>query len=351
MWRLGWTIALVGLASASVAQDVVVEAPPPLPRKHGVDFGPYAHYYKSRASADLRRHSAKIIGRLRGLNRPCPTCKRAGLVKIVIREGFYDVDNIWIPPVEDVRECPTCERRKDVFNASAARSFVSSGLPPESRSKRGYELTRREWMTRLERSHRTYRSVPRTKYEIRGRYAILSARSGDGIFPLHFHLLPNGTKFAWYLHDPAVSGPFSMGSEFPKLPGTSRVEEVYAGDTIVIGRRRVVRLAGITIPGSTGKILKRGQSLPDGELRARVRAELLGKTVELVPDKYAQFTYRGNAIAFVKLDGKDYGLELIRRGLARRHPKHKTQFNKTYMEAEKEARNNKAGVWARLLKK
>jgi len=112
-----------------------------------------------------------------------------------------------------------------------------------------------------------------------------------------------------------------------------------------------VRLAGITIPGRDGKVRKRGQSSPDEEIRALVRSELIGKNVEFVADKYAQFTCRGLQIAFVKLDGKNYGLELVRRGLARRHPKHKTKFNKSYMDAEKVARANKAGCWERILKK
>jgi endonuclease YncB( thermonuclease family) len=354
--RLALVFCLAGLAASVRAQGVADEdrpkmVPPPIPDEVKVDYGPYVHYYKTRASADFKRQSQKILANLRGLNRACPTCKTNGLIKVVIREGFYDRDNNWIPPVEDVRDCPTCDRRKYVYNEGAARAFVERGLPPDSRMRRGSEFTRRDLLRRLERSKSTYRSIPKTKYEIRGRYAILTANTRDGVFPLHFHLVPQGTKFAWYLHDPSVSGEFNLAGEFEGLPSDARVTEVYAGDVIRIGRRRVCRLAGITIPGVDGKVAKKRISSPNSEVRALVREELLGKTVNISTDKYAQFTCRGLPLAFIAIDGKDYAVELVRRGIARRHPKHKTQKNKTFMDAEKEARANKAGVWARILKK
>lgn len=334
-------------------EDIVQEKeappePPALPRDLKIDFAPYSHYLKSRAKADLRRHSTKIASKLRGLNRGCPTCRRLGIVQVTVREAFYDAHNILVPAVYDTRTCPTCVGRKDLFNRRAASAFVSAALPPGG--GRGRAAKQREIMRVLEESRRTYRKLPKMTYEIRGRYAVIDAKSGDGVFPLNFHMVPVRGKFAWYVHDPSLSGAFNMGGEFEGLPGAARVREVYAGDIIVIGRKRAVRLAGITIPNSKGVVLKKSQSIPDSRLRALVRQDLLGKEVELVTDKYAQFSNRGLPIAFVKIDGKDYGLELVRRGLARRHPKHKTQFNKLYMAAEKEARAQKVGCWKKLLK-
>lgn len=353
MKHWGWACALAMLAGAGWAQganEPAIPPPPALPTKLDVEFGPYTHYYKTRATADLKKQLHAIVGKLRGLNKPCPTCKRKGLVRVVIREGYYDEFNVWVPAVEDVRECPTCRRRKDVFNQSVANRFLGAGMPPQSRSSRGSSMLRRDLMRRLEDSHNPYRGMPKLSYDIRGRYAVVKAKSGDGLFPLNFMLIPRDTKFAWYIHDPAVSGEFKFATEFRPVARTSKIKEVYAGDVIVLGRDRVVRLAGITIPGPDGKVLKPGQSTPDAETRALVRSELLGKLVELTPDKYAQFSCRGLPLAFVKIDGKDYGVELVRRGLARRHPKHKTQHNKDYMNAEKEARARKAGCWAQILK-
>ena len=44
---------------------------------------------------------------------------------MVLREGFYDANNVWIPPLEDVRDCPTCDRRKIIFRESVARRFIA----------------------------------------------------------------------------------------------------------------------------------------------------------------------------------------------------------------------------------
>lgn len=64
------------------------------------------------------------------------------------------------------------------------------------------------------------------------------------------------------------------------------------------------------------------------------------------PDKYATVTCDGHAIAFLELDGKDCGEELLRRGLARLHPKHMHRRFGTCRSAETEAKEAKVGIWA-----
>jgi hypothetical protein len=61
------------------------------------------------------------------------------------------------------------------------------------------------------------------------------------------------------------------------------------------------------------KVHETGPSLPDAESHALLRPEIIGRDVELVTDKYAQ-------------------------------------FNKRYVDAKKEARSNKAGFWKQILK-
>jgi len=337
MPRFACLLALAALAALAPAQD----KPP-----EDLDYGVYAPYYESKAKRFFKARAAKICSKLSGLNRPCPTCKQQGLVKVVLREGFHDENGVWIPPLEDVRDCPTCRRRKFLFNESVARNFVRSGLAPESRNSR---ITESALMRRLSESKETYRHKPRMKFEVRGRYAVVRAATRDGIFPLHFHLVPDGEDFEWYLHDPVKQGSFDMAGEFPKIPGRAEITEAYAGDIRRITRRRVVRLAGVTVPGPDGKILDGPQKQPDETLRDLVRKELKGQTVKLEQDSRAEYSCRGVPLVFVEVDGKDYAEDLIRRGLVRRHPKHKSKRSSAYLKAEKEARENRAGVWAVIL--
>ncbi|MGH7163344.1 MAG: thermonuclease family protein [Planctomycetota bacterium] len=82
-------------------------------------------------------------------------------------------------------------------------------------------------------------------------------------------------------------------------------------------------------------------------VRDVVRAELRGGSVKLAADRYAQFTCDGAALSYVELDGKDYGEELLRRGPARMHPKHKHMRYGKYEKAEGEARKAGTGCWAK----
>jgi len=126
------------------------------------------------------------------------------------------------------------------------------------------------------------------------------------------------------------------------------VKEVLAGDVLELEGGQIVRVCGIVIPGADGKIPTEEVPLPDPTVREDVAARLEGKVVSLSEDRYSKVTLQGYAIGFVELDGKDLGEDLLERGLARRHPKHKHQRNSTYMKAESAARKAKAGCWAQI---
>ena len=106
-----------------------------------------------------------------------------------------------------------------------------------------------------------------------------------------------------------------------------------------------MRICGITVPISGGKVARPDLGTADETARAIVRKELSGKTVTLTSDKYSRLTCDGHAIAFVELEGKDYGEELIRRGLVRRHPKHGHMRFARYKKAESEAKKANVGIW------
>ena len=144
--------------------------------------------------------------------------------------------------------------------------------------------------------------------------------------------------------------PFDMAGEFQPLPGKAEITEVFAGDVVELDGKRLARICGVTIPAPDGKLLKPRTPSPDEELRSIVRSELYGKQVALKTDKYAQFDYDGLPLAYIEMQGEDYGESLVRRGLARRHPKHQHMRAGAYQRAEKKARASKAGVWAKLPK-
>ncbi|MFB3065366.1 MAG: thermonuclease family protein [Planctomycetota bacterium] len=324
-------------------EPVVKELPPAAPSPTGIDYGPYRHYFASRAMAELKARCAGMMRRLNGLNYKDPTCGARGVIEVMTRRGYY-IGDAWVPPVFEARECPSCKGRRFLFNERVAKRFVRAGLDPKSGRDRQDRLARG-----MSGSLRTYGRGPKLRYRVRGRYA--RVEGNDTFFPLDFVLVPDGRKHKWYLHDPEVHGPFDMEREFKPLPGRAQITEVFAGDVVELDGKRLARICGVTIPAPDGKLLKPQTPSPDEETRSIVRSELYGKQVTLKTDKYAQFDYDGLPLAFIELDGKDYGEGLVRRGLARRHPKHQHVRAGAYKRAEKAARAAKAGVWAELLPK
>ena len=104
---------------------------------------------------------------------------------------------------------------------------------------------------------------------------------------------------------------------------------------------------GIAIPGPKGKLPKSPVAMVNTLTRDTVAAELLGKTVEIKRDKYSTITLDGHPIAYIEVDGNDYGEGLLRRGLVRKHPKHAHQRNGTYIKTETAAKKAGAGIWAK----
>lgn len=125
-----------------------------------------------------------------------------------------------------------------------------------------------------------------------------------------------------------------------------RVVQVKDGDTIVIspgeGERYIIcRIYGIDAPegAKKGKV---GQ--PYGEDATKeLKRLVLGITVEVEgrgKDRY------GRSICVIRSNGQDIGLEIVKRGYAWAYVQYlKRPHASEYIEAEKEARSKRLGLW------
>lgn len=340
--------ALPVRARAPRRHEAEKAAPPerePLPAPDEFPYGPYVHYYRSRAEADLETCASRMLRSLRGLFRDCEECGGDGRIRHVIRAGYWIVD-IWIPPLYEVRDCLPCDATGVLFGSDVAERAFRAAIPPGSDARPEFGAARKAFVERCRASGEPFRETIRWTSTLRGRFAIVESPRGRPILPLRFMLLPSARGYEWFLHDPALVPPFDLEGEFAPIPGSATVRQAIAGDALRLEDGTIVRLCGIAIPNAGPRLPPGPRSSLVPAARDLVRAELEGRIVGLAADRYAPFTCDGHAIAFVDLDGRDYGLELLRRGVARTHPKHAHERQAAYRRAEQEARKAKAGVWA-----
>jgi hypothetical protein len=307
----------------------------------GLRYGPYTHLLESKEKAALSRRVKKMFVSLYGLFRTCPTCRGQGVLKHLVREGFWLDNETWIPPEYETKTCHKCKGSGELFNEGKGSSVFRAMTMVEG-NRRGYERAEQKWLERLHSSKRAYYRAPRYSVRLHGRYATVQGGRNNPLFPLHFKLLPRGRKYDWFLHVPELNGPFDRDRP---VGGTGVVAEVAAADLLILESGEIVRLCGICAPGPDGKVPPPDLAYPDEERRRIVRGELQGKRVRLERDKYTQITCDGHPLVFLRLDEKDYGAELLRRGLVRRHPKHRHSRNVAYQKAESAARQAHVGIW------
>jgi len=121
---------------------------------------------------------------------------------------------------------------------------------------------------------------------------------------------------------------------------TTRVKSVIDGDTLVVAGRRTVRLLGVDTP-------ERGEPF-FGKARGFLQAAVLERDVRLEFCEEERRDRYGRLLAFVEAGGKDAGVELLDRGLAR------TLFvgpcvrsrAPDYRRREREAFRAKRGIWS-----
>ncbi|MHC4819694.1 MAG: trypsin-like peptidase domain-containing protein [Planctomycetota bacterium] len=335
-------------------EDKKPPAPPPAPTAApkanvprvkipaGLRYGPYTHLLESREKAALSRRVKKMFVRLYGLFRTCSTCRGKGVIKHLVRDGFWLDDRTWVPPEYETKTCHTCKGPGELFNRGKGASVFRAMTMVEGDRRRAYERAEERWLERLHSSKRAYYRAPRFSTRVHGRYATVSGGRNNPLFPLRFKLLPKGRKYEWFLHVTELNGAFDRDRP---AGGTGLIAEVAAADVLILEDGTVVRLCGLCAPGPDGKVPPPDLAYPDEERRRIVRDELRGRRVRLERDKYTQVTCDGHPLVFVRLDDKDYGAELLRRGVMRRHPKHRHSRNVAYQKAESAARTAKVGIW------
>lgn len=145
------------------------------------------------------------------------------------------------------------------------------------------------------------------------------------------------------------------------------VVRVIDGDTIDVilpnGSEGRIRFLGIDTPETRPDMnrineydnITDTEALAEWGLKAKnfTRAQLEGRTIKIQFDKKAGLKgYFGRWLAYVYTsNGTDFNAELITRGYARIYIEGNFSKKEEYLELEKEAMNNKIGLWSCMLEK
>lgn len=131
--------------------------------------------------------------------------------------------------------------------------------------------------------------------------------------------------------------------------GSYYVYSVIDGDTVILANKEHLRYIGIDTPElrkrESGVWVWRPQpyALQAYELNKKL---VEGKSVRLEFDKETKDRY-GRWLAYVFIDGKFVNEELLRRGYATVFIKQpNTKYLESLLAAEREARQNKRGIWS-----
>lgn len=159
-------------------------------------------------------------------------------------------------------------------------------------------------------------------------------------------------RFTWVLLDKLNMG----GAKHPDF-ALGRVTHVSDGDTFSIdtgdGKSKTVRMLLVDTPETVDPRLPKADStrheqMPFGKVASNhTKSALIYRDVKLVFDHNAdKMDKYGRFLAYVEVDGKDYGESLIREGLA----KYSYNFNNysrgdEFKAAEKLAYDEKKGIW------
>jgi micrococcal nuclease len=127
-----------------------------------------------------------------------------------------------------------------------------------------------------------------------------------------------------------------------------KVLHVCDGDTISInyeGKEERVRLLRVDTPESNHPDKK--QNIPMGKTAAEYTEKTLaGKSVDLEFEGERKDRH-GRLLAYVFVDGKNYCLELIEKGLSPYYTKYGSskKYDQEFKEAERQARKQGLGIW------
>ena len=132
----------------------------------------------------------------------------------------------------------------------------------------------------------------------------------------------------------------------PRIPLKGEAIRITDGDTAVIALERgnkqiTCRLYGIDSPESAWRD-RPGQPYSK-EAGSELGQLIAGKTVTIITT--GEKTH-GREVCFIRKNGMDINLEMVKRGYAWAYRKHlKSPYASEYIEAEKKARAHKSGIW------
>ncbi len=339
------------LPDGAVLRDGHAVAPPPPPGAPAppsdedlrsslaeLRFGPYVHMLKSTEEAALVKRAAQMFRTLRDVNSRCYKCGGKGIVTVVIREGYRPPGGFYVMPVTRQETCPRCNGEMIYFDADVAKRAFEQILAPGDWKHPRLEAGWNEWVTSLHEGRKSYAGITARRATVRGTSG--EVRSS----PFGWRLVREGERHLWCIHMPSMHGDRYPGSLVP--PTTGVLTDFPAGDIFVLADGTIVRLCGIAIPEQGPRLGKPEARVPNLQVRNLVRAELPGKSVGFSVDKYSSCDLDGHPLVYVQVDGKDYGEDLLQRGIARQHPQHRHQRWPAYHKAESAARAAKIGIWA-----
>jgi micrococcal nuclease len=128
-----------------------------------------------------------------------------------------------------------------------------------------------------------------------------------------------------------------------------RVIRIIQGDTIIVdckGRFEKVSLLGVDTPDIVD--IYKAENVTVGQAA-------LDYTKTILEGKFVKLEFRGPSrsrdgllLAYVFVKGKNFNLELVRKGLSPYHKRYgySKKYHTEFQEAERHARANKLGIWA-----
>lgn len=130
------------------------------------------------------------------------------------------------------------------------------------------------------------------------------------------------------------------GPPLVAAPLEVKVAWCYDGDSFRTEDRREIRILGIDCP-------ERDAPFAD-EARHFAIDHLRGKTVRLEADGASFETgYYGRTLAYVSVNGADYGEQILRAGLACVYRRSQCRRRNDYLQLEQAARDARRGLWRR----
>jgi micrococcal nuclease len=137
------------------------------------------------------------------------------------------------------------------------------------------------------------------------------------------------------------------GREHSGVRARARVVEALDGDTLDVvlssGQRDTVRILGVDTPETHHPT--KGVECFGPEAAAYTARRLVGRMVRLEPDVEARDLY-GRRLAYVIVDGRRFGEELLRRGYARLLVLDPNRAHaRELLAAELDARRHRRGLW------